>query len=91
MADLNNLPGGGRPATIDQINEILRGAVIKQIRREKAIDVDHGGECVQIQLVGGDSLIFIASPNPAGVQILGDPTAFIQPLLVTRSKTKLKT
>lgn len=90
MADFNNLPGGGKSATIDQINEIIRGATIKGIRREKAIDPDHGGECVQIQLVGGDSIILIASPNPSGLQILGEPTAFIQPLLVTRSKTKLK-
>lgn len=91
MADLNNLPGGGKRATIDQINEIIRGATIKQIRREKAIDPDHGGECVQIQLVGGDSIILISAPNPSAIKVLGEPTSFIQPLLVTRSRTKLKT
>ena len=83
MADaLTNLPGS-TAATIEQINEILRGATIKQISPLKAIDPDHGGECVRIELVGGDHLILVAVPNPARL-LLDEPTVKIQPILVHR-------
>lgn len=86
MADFDNLHGS-RPATMDQINEIVRGATIKSLSR-KMIDPDHGGECIAVELNGGDALVFIAVPAPA-LQIEG-PTATIQPLLVTPRKSKLK-
>ena len=85
---LNNLPGS-TPATIEEINEILRGATIKQISPLKAIDPDHGGECLRIELVGGDHLILVAVPNPMRL-VLGEPTAKIQPILAHRRNSKLK-
>ena len=88
MADaLTNLPGS-TAATIEQINEILRGATIKQISPLKAIDPDHGGECLRIELVGGDHLIFVAVPNPARL-LLDEPTVKIQPILVHRHTSRL--
>ncbi len=87
MAELvKNVPGA-TPATIEMINEVVRGVSIKQIRPQKALDEESGGEAVCIDLQGGDKLIFIAVPAPP-LQLDG-PTARIQPLLITRMKSKL--
>lgn len=87
--DIRNLPAGASAAmTMEQINEIVRGATIKQIRPRKAIDSDHGGECLAIELQGGDVLILIAVPG-SHLAING-PTARIQPLLALKRGTRLK-
>ena len=89
MADFQRDLPNSTPATIEEINEILRGATIKQISPEKAIDPRHGGECVRIELVGGDHLILVAVPNPMRLA-LGEPTAKIQPILAHRRNSSLK-
>jgi len=88
MADLQRGLPGATPTRLEEINEIVRGATIRQITPDKKIDPDQGGECVRIELIGGDALILIAVPgNPLAV---GEPTARIQPLLVTRRGSRLK-
>ena len=90
MADLiSNLPHGARPMTISQINEIVRGATIKQIRGETAIDPETGGEALMIELQGGDKLILIAVPTPHAVVDPSGLQARIQPLLLHRRHTRL--
>ena len=89
MTDFNNI-FGAQPASIAKINEIIRGATIKKIDEQKARDPDHNGEIVRLILNGFDWLAFIASPNPSGLTILGEPSALIQPFLVTRRGTMLK-
>jgi hypothetical protein len=79
---------GSKPATMDQINEIVRGATVKSIT-SKMIDPDEGGECIAIEFNGGDALVFVAVPGPV-IRVVGAPTATIQPLLVTKRNTKLK-
>ena len=92
MADLiRNLPHGARPMTTAQINEIVRGATIKAIRAETVQDPDHGGECLMLELNGGDKLVFISCPtsllsiDPDGL------TSRIQVLLLTTRRTRLIT
>ena len=90
MANLiSNLPGGARPMTTAQINEIIRGATIKAIRAETVQDPDHGGECLMLELNGGDKLIFIAVPTPPFVIDPDGLTARVQPLLIHPRHTRL--
>jgi hypothetical protein len=95
MAELIGTNGqglpGAKPATIEQINEIIRGATIVQIRPTKARDPHHGGECLMLELNGGDRLIFIAVPQSSLAIDPEAPTAFLQPLLVASVRSKLKT
>jgi len=65
VADFHRNLYGATPATTEQINEIVRGATIREIRQPKFIDPDSGGEGVWLELVGFDSLIFIATPTVA--------------------------
>jgi hypothetical protein len=95
VADLIGTNGvglpGAQPATIEKINEIIRGATIKQIRPSKARDPQHGGECLMIELQGGDRLILIAVPQSPLALDPDAPTALIQPLLVAQRRSTLKT
>jgi len=91
MADLiRTLPHGARAASLEQIDEIVRGSTIVRIRHEKAIDPDHGGEALMIELSDNDRLILIAVANPHRLS-LDEPTAKLQPLLVTTRRSRLKT
>ena len=90
LAGPGGLPGA-QAATIQQINEIIRGATIKHIDVEKAQDPHHGGEVVRIILNGGDQLWFIARPGDP-LDIRPDaPTAKIQPFLIATKRSQLKT
>ena len=89
MADFGKLPGGVQPTTLEQIGEIVKGATIKSITR-KMRDPEHGGECVAIELQGGDALVFIAVPAPKLVLSPDAPTAVLQPMLVRKRFTRLK-
>ena len=89
LAGPGGLPGA-IPATLDFINEIVRGATIKAVRTQTAQDGEHGGECVMIELNGGDRIIFVAR-RVGDLEIDPDGfTARLQPLLVTKRGSRLK-